>query len=75
MTEKKSKKLYRDIDNAVFKGVLAGFGQYYHTDPVLIRVFFVLGLVITGLIPGVIAYLVAVVLMPVHDTIDAQVKD
>lgn len=72
---KSDKKLYRDMDNAVFKGVLAGFGQYYHTDPTVLRVFFVLGLVITGLVPGIIAYLVAMVLMPVRDTIDTQVND
>lgn len=38
--KKTSRKLYRDMDNAIVGGVAAGLGNYFDIDPVLIRVVF-----------------------------------
>lgn len=59
------KNLYRSTTNVVWKGVLGGFGEYFSVDPTLLRVLFVVLVLMTGLFPGVIAYLIAIHLMPI----------
>ena len=58
------KKLYRSKENRVWKGVLGGFGEYYTIDPTLLRVLFVIFVIITGVFPGVIAYIIAIFMIP-----------
>jgi len=41
------KKLYRDMDNSVMGGVCSGLGQYFRVDPVIIRIAYVLGVLLT----------------------------
>jgi len=60
------KKLYRSRVNKVWAGVLGGFGEYYNVDPTLLRVLFVLVLFVTGIIPGLLAYIVSTFIIPVH---------
>lgn len=55
------KKLYRSSTDKVFLGVCGGIGEYLNVDPTVIRLLAVL-LGFTG--GGVIAYLVAAVIMP-----------
>lgn len=58
------RKLYRSKDNAVLAGVLAGCAEYFEQDPVLWRIGFIILLILTGLMPGVLVYLIAWVVMP-----------
>ncbi len=58
------KKLYRSRENKIWKGVLGGFGDYFLVDPVLIRVIFIFLLFATGIVPGLLAYLIAIVIIP-----------
>lgn len=58
------KKLYRSRENRVWKGVLGGFGEYFNIDPVLLRVIFILFVLISGIFPGVIAYIIAIFIVP-----------
>jgi len=58
------KKLYRSKENKVWKGVLGGFGEYYTIDPTLLRVLFVIFVILTGVFPGVIAYIIAIFMIP-----------
>lgn len=60
-------------------GVLGGFGEYFNIDPVILRVIYAGVSIFTAVIPGIIAYLVAAMLMPnnphapmSHDTHDPQ---
>lgn len=46
-TKKDKKKLYRDLDNKIFGGVCGGLGQYFKTDPIIIRIVAIL-LVFSG---------------------------
>ena len=62
------KKLYRSESNKVWLGVLGGLGEYFNTDPVLLRVIFILILVFTGFIPGFVAYIFAALVMPYKKT-------
>lgn len=45
-------------------GVLGGMGIYFNIDPVIVRIIFILIVIATGIFPGVIAYLIAVFLVP-----------
>lgn len=58
------KKLYRSNTNKAWLGVLGGLGEYLNIDPVLLRVAFILISVFTGFVPGLIAYLLAAMVMP-----------
>jgi len=60
------KKLYRSDKNKKWKGILGGIGEYFDIDPVLLRVIFVFFVLITGLIPGVLAYIIAIFIIPVN---------
>lgn len=61
------KKLKRSTTNRIFAGVIGGFSEYFNIDVVLLRVVFVFFLLVTGLFPGAIAYIVALFMIP-NDT-------
>jgi phage shock protein PspC (stress-responsive transcriptional regulator) len=57
------KRLYRSKNERLLGGVCGGIGQYYDTDPNLIRILWVvLTLLSVGI--GLIAYLVAWIIIP-----------
>jgi phage shock protein PspC (stress-responsive transcriptional regulator) len=62
VVHKKTKKLYRDSDNAVLGGVCSGIGAYLNVDPVIIRLLFVLLLVFYGV--TAIIYLILWLIVP-----------
>ncbi len=62
------KKLYRSKTNKAWAGVLGGLGEYLEVDPVVLRVLFVFIVVITGIVPGIIAYIISLFLVPEHHT-------
>lgn len=61
---KTPKKLYRSQHNKVFAGVCGGLGEYMNVDPVLIRLIWMLVVIATGFVPGVVVYIVAVIIVP-----------
>ncbi len=58
------KKLYRSNKNKVWLGVFGGLGEYLNTDPVILRVIFILVFVFTGFVPGLIAYILVALVIP-----------
>ena len=60
---KKAKTLYKS-DNKVVEGVLAGIAEYLNYDPTLVRLLFVLLVLVTGIIPGILVYIILAVIMP-----------
>lgn len=58
------KKLYRSKKDRTVAGVLGGLGEYSNIDPVLLRVVFILIVLVTGIFPGVIGYLLAILIVP-----------
>ena len=56
-----TKKLYRSTKDRVFAGVCGGIGEYLGVDPTVIRLLAVI-LGFTG--SGVLAYIVAAILIP-----------
>lgn len=57
------KKQLTRSDNRLVAGVVAGLAEYFDHDVTLYRLLFVFGLLLTGVFPLVILYLVAWVLM------------
>jgi phage shock protein C len=64
---RQKKRLERDKEKAVVSGVLAGLANYLEQDPVLFRVLAIAFLILTGIFPGLLIYLAAVVMMPKRD--------
>ena len=58
------KKLYRSRDNRIVSGVMGGLGDYFHTDPVLLRLILIVVILVSGIFPGVIAYVIAALFIP-----------
>ncbi len=58
------KRLYKSKTNKSCAGVIGGIGEYYDIDPVILRLIFVLIVMVTGVIPGLIAYFIATFIVP-----------
>ena len=58
------KRLVRSATDRKIAGVMGGIGDYFDTDPTLIRVLFLFSTLVSGLAPGIITYVIAVVLIP-----------
>lgn len=61
--EKIKKRLYRDTENRVIGGVCSGMSIYFNTDPVLIRIVFVI-LVFLGVGISILVYLILWIVVP-----------
>lgn len=58
-----TKRLYVSKDKKIL-GVCGGIAEFFDTDPTLVRLAWILITVLTGVVPGIIAYFVAAVVMP-----------
>jgi phage shock protein PspC (stress-responsive transcriptional regulator) len=58
------KKAYLDEKNKKFLGVIAGIAHYFDIDATILRVLWILIVVFTGFLPGLIAYIVMYLVMP-----------
>ena len=59
-----TKKLYRSSTNKVFAGICGGLGEYSNIDPVLLRLFWLLVVIFSGVVPGIVAYILAIFIIP-----------
>ncbi len=60
----KVKHLYRSRTNKILCGVCGGIGEYMNVDPSIIRLLWIIGTVFTGVVVGVLAYIVACFVVP-----------
>ncbi len=58
------KKLYKSNKNKIFAGVIGGIGEYFNIDPVILRLVWVLIIIFTGFIPGIITYFISIFVVP-----------
>jgi len=56
------RKLYRSEKDRLIAGVCGGLAEYFNTDPILVRLIFVLFAFVSGL--GIIAYIVLWIIAP-----------
>jgi phage shock protein PspC (stress-responsive transcriptional regulator) len=59
---KATKKLYRDTENGMIGGVLAGLGHYFGVDKVWLRIFLLVMVLAWG--TGILAYIILWIAMP-----------
>jgi phage shock protein C len=69
----KNKRLYRSKNNSVFAGICGGLGEYLDIDPVVVRLVWLLVVVFTGFVPGVLAYIIAIFIIPKENFVNAMV--
>lgn len=58
------KRLTKVKETAVLAGVLSGLADYFDQDPLLFRLGAVFLLIITGVFPGILMYIVAAIVLP-----------
>lgn len=58
------KVLYKSETNRKIDGVCAGIAEYFDVDPTLVRAGFVFASLVSGIVPGIIAYAVLAVVTP-----------
>jgi len=64
------KRLYRSKKDRVLFGILGGLGKYFNVDPVIFRIAFVALLIMTGIVPFGLVYLVAYFIIPLEPGTD-----
>ena len=65
------KKLYRS-SNRILAGVCGGIAEYLDVDPTLIRVAYVMLSMFTVAFPGLLLYIILMILMPNYNQIENQ---
>ena len=58
------KKLYLSRDEKILCGVCGGIAEYLNVDPTVIRLVWVLFSVFTAFFGGIIAYVIACIIIP-----------
>lgn len=58
------KRLYKSNTNKVVCGLIGGLGEYFDIDPVILRLGWILIVVFTGFVPGIIAYIIGAMIVP-----------
>ncbi len=58
------KKLYRSETNKMLAGICGGLAEYFSVDATAIRLAWLLIVIFTGVFPGVIAYILALFIVP-----------
>lgn len=58
------KKLYKSEFDQILTGVIGGLGEYFDVDPTVLRVAFVVLVLVTGIFPGIVAYIIAYFIIP-----------
>jgi phage shock protein PspC (stress-responsive transcriptional regulator) len=61
------KRLYRSDTDKKLAGVCGGLAAYFDIDSTLMRLAWLIGTVLTGFVPGMVAYVIAAMIMP-HET-------
>lgn len=58
------KRLMRSKTNRMVAGICGGIGEYFNIDPNLIRVLWIVITVLSGFLPGILAYILVWVIIP-----------
>lgn len=62
-----AKKLYRSLTKKIVGGVCGGLADYFDLDVSLIRLIFVILALVTALLPMLIFYIVAWIIIPAEE--------
>lgn len=70
-----TKRLVRSRTNRVLAGVLGGIAAFFGTDTTLVRFIFVAFLILSGGVPGIIVYLVGIIIIPNEPLVTTVVEN
>ena len=59
-----SKRLYKSRNNVMIDGVCGGIAEYFNLDPTIVRLVVFFAMFFTAVMPGVLLYIVAALIMP-----------
>ena len=59
-----SRPLRRSRTNRQVAGVIGGLAEYFHVDPTLLRVIYVVGSIVSAAFPGILVYVLLWLLIP-----------
>lgn len=59
-----TKRLYKSTQDKKMFGVCGGIAEYLEADPSVIRLLWIIVTVLTGVVPGIIAYIIAAAVIP-----------
>jgi phage shock protein C len=59
-----SRPLRRSRTNRQIAGVVGGLAEYFHVDPTLLRVIYVVGSIVSVAFPGILVYVLLWLLVP-----------
>jgi phage shock protein PspC (stress-responsive transcriptional regulator) len=65
-------RLTRSTADAKASGVLGGLGHFFGVDPTWLRIPYALGTVFTGILPGVIVYVILAAIIPSDEPVKDQ---
>ena len=58
------RRLHRSVVDSKIAGVCGGLGEYFDTDSTIVRLVWALVTIFTGIVPGILVYLAAWLIMP-----------
>lgn len=58
------KRLYQSARDRKLAGVCGGIAAYFNIDSTVVRLTWVVFTILTGIIPGIVAYIIAAMIMP-----------
>lgn len=58
------KRLYLSATDKKLADVCGGIAEYFVVDPTVIRLAWIVMTVLTGFVPGIVAYIIAAIVMP-----------
>jgi phage shock protein C len=60
------KRIFRSRSESMIAGLCGGLANYFEVDPVLVRLIFVGAGIMTGIVPGLLAYAVGWIIVPLE---------
>lgn len=58
------RRLFRSLSERQLLGVCGGLAEYFQVDPTLVRAGYLLLTIVTGVLPGLLAYFLLALIMP-----------
>ncbi|NIR51431.1 PspC domain-containing protein [candidate division KSB1 bacterium] len=64
------KRLTRSVKERMIGGVCGGIANYFNIDPTIVRIGWAIVTLITNFIPGIVAYIVMLIVVPEESAVD-----
>ena len=69
MTQAEPKRLYRSEKDRKIAGICGGLAEYFNLDPVIVRLAAIVIMVVSGVLPMLVVYLVAILIVPLESQV------